>query len=333
MSGLLRSLFLLTVVLFAAVDSSAELTCRDTPEGRLCTHAQPIVSLTVVSVDDQRELGLVTVNGGCSGTLLKRSWVITAHHCVAVAGVLGGPLLDARSIVVQATWSTRTVRPSRIKSFVRAGPSGATNGQQPDIALLYLGEGDFGPVNFQLLFAGDVTGELSITQFGRGFGTLATGSFMAGATTPPTRANGADRYRLALFTPVPVTNPATAFTPAVVGGFSWVNANPANAASNIGQGGDSGGPSVVTTPDGVGVGIAGVQSTCTGTYIPGYTPPPGTANIQWQWIGLIRSCYYAAINPIRDLIVADIQEGRVPCKDASAACMASELSAFVLLTQ
>jgi hypothetical protein len=87
----------------------AQEPCQDTPEGRICKVQQPITAGTAVDAQLQRRLGLVTVNGGCSGTLLRRFWVLTARHCVTTNGTVGGPLAPASSVLVTAEWSPRPV--------------------------------------------------------------------------------------------------------------------------------------------------------------------------------------------------------------------------------
>jgi hypothetical protein len=75
----LGATFLGAAFLFAVNTTSVEAQekCTDTPEGRVCQKQQPLVNGTlVVDIQTQKDLGLVTVGGGCSGTLLNRSWVL-----------------------------------------------------------------------------------------------------------------------------------------------------------------------------------------------------------------------------------------------------------------
>src|SRR5215216_672789 len=56
--------------------AQAQTKCRDTPEGRVCTHQQRIVGAAqVVSQQTQQDLGLIALPG-CSGTLVNRFWVL-----------------------------------------------------------------------------------------------------------------------------------------------------------------------------------------------------------------------------------------------------------------
>src|SRR5262245_6114133 len=98
--------------------------CEDTPEGRICRVQQPIVGGNAVDVHLQRELGLVTVNGGCSGTLLNQFWVLTARHCVTTTGQVDHPLLPPNQISVTAAWAGgRIVVASKfVEMSVNTGP-------------------------------------------------------------------------------------------------------------------------------------------------------------------------------------------------------------------
>ena len=121
----------------------AQLQCEEPPEGRVCHVQQPIINGALVPIAVQRDLGLITVGGGCSGTLLNRYWVITADHCVTSNGTINGPSAALTNLVITAAWTADTVVPTRL---VRNWGGGGL-----DVSLIYLGAGDFGPVNIQLL--------------------------------------------------------------------------------------------------------------------------------------------------------------------------------------
>lgn len=77
---------------------------------------------------------------------------------------------------------------------------------------------------------------------------------------------------------------------------------PLNAQGQIGHGGDSGAPDIVTAPNGIGLGIAGVQSTCQPTgYVAGMPQ-------NWSWATGISSCFSAGLEAIRHEILQTIRE-------------------------
>ena len=280
--------------------SAAAQKCAQTPDGRVCKVQQPIVSGALVPPDLQKQLGLVTVNGGCSGTLLNRYWVLTARHCVQVNSqvLLSPPLLAPALTTVTATWMPgRVGLASRIDDFT---------GGTADIALIYLGAADLGPVDTQRIYAsvkpgttiltGRLTTSDTVTQYGQGISTYASGVF--GGVPAAIPASGNRVYRSAVFNPSAIT--ATGYNLAV------------NSAGQVGEGGDSGGPTVVTV-NGVGAGIAGVQSTCVPT---GYvTNAPSSS---WQWATGVSSCAYVSTEPYWTPLLTDVRE--IPGCHSGSAC-------------
>jgi len=238
-----------------------------TPEEDAHQSQDRIANGTTLSAASQKQRGLVTINGGCSGTLLNRRWVVTARHCVSTDG-LNSPLRPASKIKIKGAWTPTAAVPTQYYEF-------AVNAKTPsqDIILIHLGAGDLGDVPTQPILRRRLTTKDAVSQFGQGLSTFATGEWGKN----PTAATGSGTYRTATFSPSSISS--TTYTLKM------------NASSQVGHGGDSGGPTVATAPDG---GLAGVQSTCHAT---GYVSGIPEDQKSWSWATGISSCRYVSVEP------------------------------------
>jgi hypothetical protein len=166
-----------------------------------------------------------------------------------------------------------------------------------DLALIFLGRGDFGTDRIQLISIFPAEDDSTVVKYGRGISAFAVPAMPGSGGAPPTPAQPAvsdGQYRSATFT---VSEP---------GATTYTVRPPTNAAAPIPDAGDSGGPDILLSPRGVGLGITGVQSTCVATATvppqPLWVPPncatnvPPNCTINWPWVTAISSCDSAPIS-------------------------------------
>ncbi len=85
--------------------------------------SQPLVGGNLVDAQTREAYGLLTLGSGrkgCSGSLLRNNWAITAAHCVDEPGQIPGEFVtdDEHAVTLSADWPTRQERTSmRVITF------------------------------------------------------------------------------------------------------------------------------------------------------------------------------------------------------------------------
>lgn len=185
--------------------------------------AHAIINGKEVTVAEQQQRGLVTLNSGCSGILLSRDWVITAGHCIPVDRPNPG-------VTAAAAWAPDASYPSdAIYQFANVSQT-ANPGAEFALVHLLTPVAGIAPGYRMQLYSGSAASLVGATvaKYGRGLSTLADNN---PATGPATAPGGSGIYRAADLVVATADDYRLKYRP--------------NSAGQIIMPGDSGGPGIV----------------------------------------------------------------------------------------
>jgi hypothetical protein len=256
------------------------------PDGPIGKTSSPLVAGTLVSAADREALGLLSMNGSCSASLLNNNWAVSASHCLSADNVR-----RPNTVSFTADWATVQLNsPDYIYRFWGSDQQGNTW----DISLLHVANpfrvnGSTSGYQRELstLSLNDMNGR-DVTAYGRGINVLASN-----ASGRPVPSSGDGLFRSGNFRVNRIE--ATLF---------WY---PKNAAGQIIAGGDSGGPSFEFSSG--SARIAGVHALCHNTCLAGQSCPSSNA---WMWTADLSECADAPVGYLGGTILDIIRQSWNP---------------------